>query len=119
MFDIVKQEGSDRDIIKVYHTLQSQEMGEYFGYALVAEDFDNDGFDDLAIAAPFHKKNRDSYDNGAVYIFKNSEGKSFDLHTILESSYDLNGCFGLTISKIGDIDMDGYNGNLNAFFFHT
>lgn len=87
-------------------------MGEYFGYALVAEDFDNDGFTDLAIAAPFHSKGGDSFENGAVYIYQNIEGTSFSQQSTLRSDYELNGRFGITISKIGDINNDGFNGIL-------
>lgn len=85
-------------------------MGEYFGYALVADDFNNDTFAELAVAAPFHKNGMNSYDNGAVYIYRNLEGKSFDLHAILRSDYAHEGRFGTTITKIGDINNDGFKG---------
>lgn len=96
--------------IKKYHTFAGQQFGEYFGYSLLTEDFDNDGFPDLAIGAPFYSKDG-SYENGAVYIYKNHGSSSnFALHTILKTDYDVSGRFGTTISKIGDINQDGFNG---------
>lgn len=85
-------------------------MGEYFGYALVAEDFDNDGYTDLAISAPFHSYGDEGFDNGAVYIYKNNGGSAFDLDSTLRPTYALNGRFGTALSKVGDINNDGYNG---------
>lgn len=109
IFDINDHE----ETMKILYEFFSQQMGEYFGYALVAEDFNGDTFMDLAIAAPFHKKGSDRYDNGVVYIYQNLEGKSFELYAILGSDYELNGGrFGTTISKIGDINEDGFNGKM-------
>lgn len=73
----------------------------------MAEDFDGDGFTDLAVAAPF-ASNGVGYENGAVYIYKNAD-KSFDLYARLESNYESKGRFGSTIVKIGDINRDGFN----------
>lgn len=99
--------------MNILYQFSSQQMGEYFGYALVAEDFNGDTFMDLAIAAPFHKQRSDSYDNGAVYIYQNLEGKSMELYAILSSDSELHGGrFGTTISKISDINGDGFNGKM-------
>jgi hypothetical protein len=48
------------------------QFGEYFGYSLLTEDFNNDGFDDLAVSAPLHSVD-ESMDNGAVYVFINKK----------------------------------------------
>lgn len=123
IFDIVPVGSSvfsTEKTIKIYHTFSSQQMGEYFGYALVADDFNGDGFYDLAIAAPFNSK-EDSYENGAVYVYENlgetatgiSWSAGFTLKNILRSEIESGGGrFGLAISKIGDINEDGYNGNI-------
>lgn len=121
IFDIVPVGApvfSTEKTIKIYHTFSSEQMGEYFGYALVSEDFNGDKFCDIAIAAPFNAK-KDSYENGAVYIYENlgesATGKwsaGFSIKTILRSDVEsAGGRFGLAISKIGDINQDGYNGN--------
>ncbi|KAG4071617.1 hypothetical protein HA402_011771 [Bradysia odoriphaga] len=119
IFDIVPVGApvfSTEKTIKVYHTFSSEQMGEYFGYALVSEDFNGDKFCDIAIAAPFNAK-KDSYENGAVYIYENlgetASGKwsaGFSLKSILRSDIEsAGGRFGMAISKIGDINQDGFN----------
>lgn len=108
---------STEKTIKIFHTFSSQQMGEYFGYALVSEDFNADGFCDIAIAAPFNAK-EGSYENGAVYIYENlgetATGRwsaGFALKIVLKSEVETGGGkFGMAISKIGDINQDGYNG---------
>lgn len=56
--------------IKIYNRFKGDKFGEYFGYALLCEDFNADGFPDLAISAPYYSKNG-LFENGAVYIFIN------------------------------------------------
>lgn len=56
--------------IKVFNKFSGTQMGEYFGYAVLSEDFNNDGLPDLAISAPFFSKNGEN-EHGAVYIFIN------------------------------------------------
>lgn len=122
IFDIIPVGSSffsTEKTIKIFHTFSSLQMGEYFGYALVADDFNGDGFYDLAIAAPFYSKDG-SYENGAVYVYENlgetATGKwsaGFSLKNTLQSEVESGGGrFGLAISKIGDINQDGYNGKM-------
>lgn len=56
--------------IKVFNKFAGSQMGEYFGYTILTEDFNMDGFPDLAVSAPFYSKNGEN-ENGAVYIFIN------------------------------------------------
>lgn len=44
--------------------------GEYFGYAVLCEDFNSDGLPDIAVSAPFYTKDG-IHENGAVHIFIN------------------------------------------------
>lgn len=48
-------------------------FGDYFGYSVLAEDFNNDGRLDLAVSAPSYSDKFDNCDFGAVYIFMNQE----------------------------------------------
>lgn len=113
IFDIIDHYSAIDKTIKIYHTFLGQQFGEYFGYSLLAEDFDSDGFTDIAIGAPYNSK-AGTYENGAVYIYKNKGTSSnFALHAVLRSDYEFSGRFGITLSKVGDINQDGFNGNSN------
>jgi FG-GAP repeat len=94
--------------------LDSSEAGDFFGAAIVAGDFDNNGWDDLAIGAP-----GESYalltDAGAFHIIYGSAGGltgSGDQYWDEESS----GVFGTGESDdqlgsrltVGDFDCNGY-----------
>lgn len=58
------------EIVKILNKFSGTQFGEYFGYALLSEDFNADGFPDLAVSAPFYSKSG-LYENGAVYVFMN------------------------------------------------
>ncbi|KAJ6640899.1 Integrin alpha-PS3 [Pseudolycoriella hygida] len=119
IFDIVPVGApvfSTEKTIKIFYTFSSQQMGEYYGYALVSEDFNGDNFYDIAIAAPFNAK-KDSYENGAVYIYENQgltatgkwSGGFVHKSTLTSEIKTGGGRFGLALSKIGDINQDGFN----------
>uniref|UniRef100_A0A182J9R1 Uncharacterized protein n=1 Tax=Anopheles atroparvus TaxID=41427 RepID=A0A182J9R1_ANOAO len=108
IFDLINADLFVETQIKVHYTFPGQQQGEYFGYALLAEDFNGDGFPDLAISAPMHSRTGD-HDSGVVYVFWNEGQLNFQLQTKLASGYDLGGRFGTALGKIGDINMDGYN----------
>lgn len=73
VFEIVHAENPLKTKLKVHSRLSGGQMGDYFGYAILAENFNNDGYVDLAISAPMHKNENEkkSYDRGAVYVFLN------------------------------------------------
>lgn len=56
--------------------LHGSQFGDYFGYSLLVEDFNNDDLPDLAVSAPLYSI--DTYhENGAVYIFLNEGNVSY------------------------------------------
>lgn len=57
--------------IKVFNKFDGSQMGEYFGYTILTDDFNSDGLPDLIVSAPFFSKNGD-HENGAVYVFINT-----------------------------------------------
>lgn len=92
----------------------SAEADDWFGFALTSADFNNDGFDDLAIGAP-HEKIADAEDGGAItVIYGSTEGltaASDDyIHqntTHVASSAESDDQFGYALAS-GDFNNDGY-----------
>ncbi|CAO1405116.1 unnamed protein product [Diamesa tonsa] len=60
--------------IEFYDTLYGSQMGEYYGYSLLVEDFNNDTLPDLVVGAPLFSKNT-FYEHGAVYVYMNQKKK--------------------------------------------
>lgn len=105
--------------ITIVQSLRGHQMGEYFGYALVAQDFNGDDTDELVVAAPLNAQD-DSYDNGKVYVY-GSRGKRLELVQVLVATG--NGGhhavrFGTSLASIGDLNGDGYNGKLCVVVLH-
>lgn len=110
IFDFIDKQNNFRTdkTMKIYRQFESQQMGEYFGYCLLADDINNDGYPDLLIGAPMHSKNS-YFESGAVYVYLNTGKLSFELQVSLTSDYLFGGRFGTSMSKLGDINDDGYN----------
>ncbi|XP_016977688.2 integrin alpha-PS3-like [Drosophila rhopaloa] len=87
--------------------LRGEQLGEYFGYSILAEDLNGDGKTDIIISAPLHAL-KNSYDTGAIYVFINKGSLHFE-HTIVRSPLGSKGRFGTTLTRLGDINQDGYN----------
>jgi len=93
------------------------ESGDNFGFSLIAADFNNDNFDDLAIAAPFDDINAQS-DAGAVHVIYGSASGLSAFNTRpdqfwtqdtngIANSAEQNDLFGYTLSS-GDFNNDGF-----------
>ncbi|XP_017061946.1 integrin alpha-PS3 isoform X2 [Drosophila ficusphila] len=93
--------------IHKYHVFRGEQFGEYFGYSVLAEDLNGDGRTDVIVSAPQHAL-EDSHDNGAIYVFINNGFFNFD-RQILRSPLETKARFGTTLSRLGDINHDGYN----------
>ncbi|KAH8275324.1 hypothetical protein KR026_005117 [Drosophila bipectinata] len=93
--------------IKKHYTFRGEQFGEYFGYSVVAEDLNGDGKTDVIISAPQYAL-EDSHDNGAIYVFLNKGFFNFE-RKILRSPVSSSARFGTTLSRLGDINHDGYN----------
>jgi hypothetical protein len=57
---------------KLSNMFEGTQMGEYFGYSILTEDFNGDSLPDLAISAPSYSKDG-KHDHGAVYIYINKK----------------------------------------------
>ncbi|XP_052841039.1 LOW QUALITY PROTEIN: integrin alpha-PS3-like [Drosophila gunungcola] len=94
-------------IIRTLRRLRGKQFGEYFGYSLLAEDLNGDGKTDLIVSAPLHAFEH-SYDTGAIYVFINN-GLFNSEPTIVRPPLGSKARFGTTLSRLGDINKDGYN----------
>ncbi|XP_055608647.1 integrin alpha-PS3-like [Uranotaenia lowii] len=126
IFDIINADAFAETQIEIKSRFPGQQQGEYFGYALLTEDFNGDGLPDLAISAPMHSIDSE-YEQGVVYIWINEGKLNFYHQTTLSTEYPYSGRFGISLAKIGDINNDGFNdiaigapfeGNGAVYIFH-
>ncbi|XP_016952949.1 integrin alpha-PS3-like [Drosophila biarmipes] len=97
----------DQRYIYPSQTLSGDQFGEYFGYSVLAEDLNGDGLTDVIISAPLNDLGN-SCDNGVIYVFINKGSFEFDRTTVV-SPAGSGARFGTTLSRLGDINHDGYN----------
>ncbi|KAH8346896.1 hypothetical protein KR059_001980, partial [Drosophila kikkawai] len=93
--------------LHILHIFQGEQIGEYFGYSVLAEDLNGDKLTDLIVSAPMHAR-KDSADNGAIYVFINKGSFEFK-KKIVRSPLANSARFGTTLSRLGDINHDGFN----------
>jgi len=115
---------------ELLHVLHGDQVGAYFGAAVIALDVNNDGLNDVIVGAPMFKKDAaDSYDIGQVTIFirrqeKNNAKKILKTSGLVFERIKLNGFkarsrFGSTLAKLGDINDDGYADVAVSYFIHV
>ncbi|XP_055921034.1 integrin alpha-PS3 isoform X2 [Eupeodes corollae] len=108
IFDIIKTPSGEYFSIKKFYTFRGSQFGEYFGYAVLAEDLNGDGLTDLIVTAPQYSSD-DIVEQGAIYVFINKGRFVFELQKVIKSPVEGIGRFGSSISKLGDINRDGFN----------
>ncbi len=91
------------------------QSGDQFGFALAVGDFDNDGYDDLAIGKPFEDLDGKSNTGRVQVMYGSSGGISTSGETILDQnvlsaagSNENGDKFGRALAA-GDFDGDGYD----------
>lgn len=92
------------------------EASDEFGSSLAAGDFDNDGFDDLAVGVPFEELGGGPQNSGAVNVFYGSPS-GIDTDSIefwhqdvalIEGQAEFQDRFGEVLAT-GDFDRDGFD----------
>ena len=85
---------------------EGQNEGEFFGIGIACGDIDNDGHEDIVIAA-----SRDSENRGRAYLFWGSDRDSMDAHPdkIFVGDEDKHAELGAMYPAVYDIDNDGYD----------
>ncbi|KAK5640776.1 hypothetical protein RI129_009323 [Pyrocoelia pectoralis] len=90
----------------VEFAIDGKQFASNFGYEILAADYNNDGYDDLLISAPFYFQD---FIGGGVYIYYNVRKCNW---TSCESDAVLRGKsesqFGISLANLGDINQDGY-----------
>ncbi|XP_036332455.1 integrin alpha-PS3-like, partial [Rhagoletis pomonella] len=99
-------EDSTLKLTRVY-VFRGTHFGEYFGYSLLTEDLNGDGLTDVVISAPQYSTSG-SFDDGAIYVFLNKGNFNFEQKLIVSPAHG-NARFGTTLSRLGDINHDGFN----------
>jgi ankyrin repeat protein len=85
--------------------LEGQNEKELFGDGIACGDIDNDGYDDIVIAAGGYNESR-----GRAYLYWGSDRKSFDANPdkIFDLEAEKGSVFSLGYPALYDIDNDGY-----------
>ncbi|XP_055379862.1 integrin alpha-PS3-like, partial [Condylostylus longicornis] len=107
IFDIIEIKMGRSYTIDKKQTFHGNQFGEYFGAHVLAEDITGDGWTDLIVSAPLYAIGM-NYEMGAVYIYINQGNFNFETQFIVSPSEEP-GRFGAAVTKLGDINHDGYN----------
>ncbi len=111
---------SKHDINALYHmyrrNTQTNDTNERFGGVMIAQDFDKDGYDDLAVSATTHRAPGNGPSSGAAFLFKGTATgyvywKRIDPpdpqnsqrfgHSLAAADFDLDGTIDLAIGAPG------------------
>ncbi|XP_075868420.1 integrin alpha-6-like [Nelusetta ayraudi] len=93
--------------LSVELVLSGPSLASSFGYDVAVVDFNNDGWEDLAVGAPqFYEK--DGLTGGAVYIYINNGGKYWENIVPVRLNGNKESMFGLAVENIGDLNQDSY-----------
>ncbi|XP_022083625.1 integrin alpha-8-like [Acanthaster planci] len=91
--------------------LQGEQIASYFGYAVVAEDVNNDGLDDVIVGAPMFSDRRttvEKWEAGRVYIYYQNADHSFSEPSTITGEM-IRSRLGSSITSLGDVNQDSYN----------
>ncbi|CAG08589.1 unnamed protein product, partial [Tetraodon nigroviridis] len=88
---------------------KGKQIGSYFGSVLCSLDVDRDGVTDLLLVGAPMFMNELKKEEGRVYIFSVTKGVLNELAFLRGSSPTEDARFGMAISAIPDLDLDGYS----------
>ncbi|XP_073539338.1 integrin alpha-3 isoform X1 [Phyllobates terribilis] len=92
--------------LQLKQVLRGDQVGSYFGNIIALADFNNDGWQDIAVGAPYYFDQRKEI-GGAVYIYMNEVGSFIDTPSLVLHGPTDSG-FGFAVANIGDINQDGF-----------
>ena len=94
--------------------ITGQQLGAYFGYCIAVADIDGDKRHDVIVGAPLYTNYANTegkYETGRVYVYyqANRPRNSFRRFDVLDGGEVSKSRFGLSVTALGDINLDGYN----------
>ncbi|MEQ2203436.1 hypothetical protein XENOCAPTIV_030003 [Xenoophorus captivus] len=97
------------DDLVIQQTLRGQQVGSYFGNAVVAVDLNGDGWKDLLVGAPFYFS-RHPEAGGAVYVYMNGRERFHsEASVVIQGSTVFAGFRTFGYSLAAGVDVDGNN----------
>ncbi|XP_057369878.1 integrin alpha-PS2-like isoform X1 [Daphnia carinata] len=94
--------------------ITGQQLGAYFGYCVAVTDVNNDGLQDVIVGAPLYSNYANTegkYEMGRVHVYYQATRlrHSFRRSDVLDGGEVSKARFGLAVSSLGDINLDGFN----------
>ncbi|XP_040281481.1 integrin alpha-7 isoform X1 [Bufo bufo] len=120
---ILRRDGGSQLVPEL--TLWGETLASSFGYSVLMEDLNSDGWTDLLVGAPNFFSRKEEI-GGAVYVYMNKGGRLDSSPPIRLNGTD-GSMFGLTIESLGDINQDGFkdiavgapfDGNGKVYIYH-
>ncbi|KAF6339542.1 integrin subunit alpha 7 [Rhinolophus ferrumequinum] len=101
---ILRKDSASRLVPEVM--LSGERLTSGFGYSLAVADFNNDGWADLVVGAPYFFERQEEL-GGAVYVYMNQGGHWAGVSPLrLCGSPD--SMFGISLAVLGDLNQDGF-----------
>ncbi|XP_036774232.2 integrin alpha-7 isoform X3 [Manis pentadactyla] len=120
---ILRKDSANRLVPEVM--LSGERLTSGFGYSLAVADFNNDGWTDLVVGAPYFFERQEEL-GGAVYVYMNQAGHWAGVSPVrLCGSPD--SMFGISLAVLGDLNQDGFtdvavgapfDGDGKVFIYH-
>ena len=94
--------------------ITGQQLGAYFGYCVTITDVNGDGLQDVIVGAPLYTNYANTegkYETGRVHVHYQSTSlhNSFRRSDVLDGGVVSKSRFGMAVSSLGDINLDGFN----------
>ena len=92
------------------------QVGGYFGGAVLGADLTGDGRPELLVGAPLHST-PGGMEEGRVCVYGNmGRGQLSETPMVIAGDRAVRGRFGSALASVGDLDLDGYDGEFEMWF---